>query len=578
MLLNKHKQKEFEIEVKNHFSSLASLGESEQRTHTTAQQRYDSLTAAIEKASENVLGKKKRRKTPEWVSAETIDIQEECDLARAKFRRRKSKASHKIWRELAEKVRQSYAQDEKNFMECQLKELESAARNNQMGRTWEIINKLSGKDQRAVIKVKKLDGSAPKSEADLLEDWGAYFSKLLNNEQIGDPNNLPAPATKDLDISTKKFSSNEVNEAIELLQTKKLPGIDSCIVAEVLKYGGEFIREEIKNICNDVFEHREAPKQWKSNLIVPVPKKGNLQLMTNYRGISLMSIAAKVYNKIIFNRLIPVVDKILRRNQAGFRKGRSCIQQIHILRRIIEGATARGIPFFITFIDFKKAFDSICRKTMFAILRHIGIPDQIVQAIKVLYDDSNSKVFVDGQYSKEFKVTTGVLQGDVLAPSLFIIVIDFVMRQSEKDFGIITHPRKSSRHPVKRLNDLDYADDIALLETSLERANEQLKTTSDNTKKDGLKINVEKTKIMIMNTYDVQNALRLNEDCSDYVEQVRDFKYLRSMMASSETDLKNRKVYPIEVKSSHFSGSVHLNFTVRERNVDPVRENEKVAR
>ena len=93
-----------------------------------------------------MLGRKKTRKTPEWVSTETIDIQEECDLARAKFRRRKSKASHKIWRELAEKVRQSYAQDEKNFMECQLKELESAARNNQMGRTWEIINKLSGKD------------------------------------------------------------------------------------------------------------------------------------------------------------------------------------------------------------------------------------------------------------------------------------------------------------------------------------------------------------------------------------------------------------------------------------------------
>ena len=254
-----------------------------------------------------------------------------------------------------------------------------------------------------------------------------------------------------------------------------------------------------------------------------------------------MSIAAKVYNKIIFNRLMPVVDKILRRNQAGFRKGRSCIQQIHILRRIIEGATEKGIPFFITFIDFKKAFDSICRKTMFAILRHIGIPDQIVQAIKVLYDDSKSRVFVDGQYSKEFKVNTGVLQGDVLAPSLFIIVIDFVMRQSEKEFGIVTHPRQSSRHPAKRLNDLDYADDIALLETNLERAHEQLKTTSENAKKVGLEINVEKTKIMIMNTFDVQNALRLNDASSDYVEQVRDFKYLGSMMASGETDLKNRK-------------------------------------
>ena len=149
--------------------------------------------------------------------------------------------------------------------------------------------------------------------------------------------------------------------------------------------------------------------------------------------------------------------------------------------------------------------------------------------------------FVDGQYSKEFKVTTGVLQGDALAPSLFIIVKYFVMRQSEKDFDIITHPRKSSRHPVKRLNDLDYAYDIALLETSLERKHEQLKTTSENAKKVSLEINVEKTKIMIISTYDVQNSLRISKDCSDYVEQVRDFKYLGSMMASSETDLKNMK-------------------------------------
>ena len=65
---------------------------------------------------------------------------------------------------------------------------------------------------------------------------------------------------------------------------------------------------------------------------------------------------------------------------------------------------------------------------------------------------------------------------------------------------------------------MDYADDIALLETSLERAHEQLKATSENAKKVGLEINVE---IMIMNTFDVQNALRLNEDSSGYVEHVR---------------------------------------------------------
>ena len=53
------------------------------------------------------------------------------------------------------------------------------------------------------------------------------------------------------------------------------PGIDSCIVSEILKNGGEFIRSEIHQICSIVYEKHEAPKQWTSNLIVPIPKKGN---------------------------------------------------------------------------------------------------------------------------------------------------------------------------------------------------------------------------------------------------------------------------------------------------------------
>jgi hypothetical protein len=127
---------------------------------------------------------------------------------------------------------------------------------------------------------------------------------------------------------------------------------------------------EINFICQLVFDEFHAPKQWTSSIIVPLPKKGNLQLMTNYRGISLMSIAAKVYNRVLLHRIREPIDKSLRKNKAGFRTGRSCIQQINILRRIIEGASVEDIPLFITFIDFKKAFDSIDREMMFAILRH----------------------------------------------------------------------------------------------------------------------------------------------------------------------------------------------------------------
>ena len=122
-----------------------------------------------------------------------------------------------------------------------------------------------------------------------------------------------------------------------------------------------------------------------------------------------MSIAAKVYNKILLNRIRSQIDPILRKNQAGFRKGRSCAQQTHILRRIMEGFQSKQLPLCVTFIDYKKAFDSIDRKVMFAVLRHYGILEKVVNAISVLYKNSKSVVSVDGNISESFDVTTGVL-------------------------------------------------------------------------------------------------------------------------------------------------------------------------
>lgn len=137
--------------------------------------------------------------------------------------------------------------------------------------------------------------------------------------------------------------------AIEQLKRNKSPGADYAMTAEVLKDGGEFIVNELHKLCKLVFKHFCIPKQWMSSLIIPLPKKGNLQLMNNFRGISLTSIAAKTYNHILLNCIQNPIDKLLRNNQAGFRSGHSCTQQIHILRRVIEGARAQLLPLYITF-------------------------------------------------------------------------------------------------------------------------------------------------------------------------------------------------------------------------------------
>ena len=137
--------------------------------------------------------------------------------------------------------------------------------------------------------------------------------------------------------------------------------------------------------CAEVHSNLTPPDQWITSVIVPLTTKGDLSLMTNYRGISLFSIAAKVYNKILLNRIRDEVDPILRKNQAGFRPGRSCAQQIHILRRVLEGFRDYQLPLVVTFIDFKKPLFSSTGKVMFAVLRHYGIPEAVVNAISVLH-------------------------------------------------------------------------------------------------------------------------------------------------------------------------------------------------
>lgn len=89
-----------------------------------------------------------------------------------------------------------------------------------------------------------------------------------------------------------------------------------------------------------------------------------------------MPIAAKVYNKIILNRLIPFVEPLLRNNQNGFRRGRSTISQILCICRILEESQACNLDRALVFVDFSKAFDSVDRTKMFEILKLYGIPDK----------------------------------------------------------------------------------------------------------------------------------------------------------------------------------------------------------
>lgn len=156
-----------------------------------------------------------------------------------------------------------------------------------------------------------------------------------------------------------------------------------------------------------------------------------------------------------------IVDPKLRDQQAGFRQNRSCTDQIATLRIIVEQSLEWNSPLYINFIDYEKAFDSVDRETLWKLLRHYAIPEKITNLIRNSYNEMSCRVVHGGQLTNTFQVRTGVRQGCLLSPFLFLLAIDWIMKTSTRE----------RRNRIQwtlwdQLDDLDFADDIALLSHS----------------------------------------------------------------------------------------------------------------
>ena len=128
--------------------------------------------------------------------------------------------------------------------------------------------------------------------------------------------------------------------------------------------------DELLMFYNQVYK-LEPIDRWSEGCILPFQKKGDLGLTTNYRGITLTAIAAKIYNLLILNRIRPQLDKNLLKNHNGFRQNRSTVGQILTIQRIIEGVKAKNLKAVLVFVDFSKAFDSIHRRKLQRLCSHM---------------------------------------------------------------------------------------------------------------------------------------------------------------------------------------------------------------
>ncbi|VDO75495.1 unnamed protein product [Schistosoma margrebowiei] len=209
---------------------------------------------------------------------------------------------------------------------------------------------------------------------------------------------------------------------------------------------------------------------------------------------------------------------------------RSCTDQIATLRIIVEQSIEWNSSLYINFIDYEKAFDSVDRTTLWKLLRHYDVPQKIVNIIQSSYDGLHCKIVHRGQLIKSFEVKTGVRQGCLLSPFLFLLVIQWIMKTStsEGKHGIQWTSRM-------QLDDLDFADDLALLSQTQQQMQEKTKSVA------AVGLNIHKGKSRI---------LRYNTACTDPVtidgedlEDVKTFRYLGSIIdeqVGSDANVKAR--------------------------------------
>ena len=380
-----------------------------------------------------------------------------------------------------------YLKEQTEYTQNQIDKIRDSVEDRQSMIAWQTINEVSRRKSTTKAKLKA------SNQQERIKLWKQHFENLLENPPKVTHEPITKIISKQLDIKLGTFTQ-EPDSVLKKIKNRKAAGLVE-IPPEVWKT--RQFDDILLRHYNAVYNQNPIDR-WMKGCILPFPKKDDLGLAKNYRGITLTSIAAKIYNALLRNRIEPKIDNILRKNQNGFRRNRSMTSQILTIRRILEGVRAKNLQATLPFVDFTKAFDSIHRGKMEQILLAYGLPKETEAAITILYRNTKVKVRSPDGDTAYFDIVAGVLQGDTLAPYLFIICLDYVLRTSIdkiRENGFELRKKRSRRYPAKTITDADYAGDIAILANTTNQAETLLHSLERAAAGIGLHVNAHKLNI-----------------------------------------------------------------------------------
>ena len=538
-LRDQSKVEEYTIALSNRFSCLSVEDEPIDET-------WVNFKEIVNDVSMQVLGQRPKKRRQEHLSQNTKRLLSERSATKRLDPTSDSNRSE--YSKLNKLVKKSCKVDDNNWALRVASDLEDAASRGQQREIWQKIKILSNKRSQKSTAVRNKSGKLISDPNSQRIRWAEHFSELLNppptNDDLTDLDTLDNdPSFSNLDDNDGPPTANEITSALAKLKNYKSPGVDG-ICNEQLKYGSSGIVGYLVSLFTRVWNEECIPEDWSKGIIVIVAKKGDTSQCSNNRGITLRSTVSKLYQIIILQRLQDGLERLLRENQCGFRKNRSCIDQIYSLRCIIHNCIDYNIPLYINFIDFKAAFDSINRDFIWKAFAHYGLPPKYIRVMQAFFRNTVSAVRLNGELSNWFSVNSGTGQGDIQGPPVFNVCLNFAAQLTEQNKILSRGAVLQIASPPDELEiavmDTDYADDMATMDNTKLGLQETTDLLCKYSAYSGLKVNAKKTKTMAISKSTAQRPY--TKECTlditvdgNPVEQVSHFTYLGNVISSDGT-------------------------------------------
>jgi hypothetical protein len=363
-----------------------------------------------------------------------------------------------------------------------------------------------------------------------------HFSTLLSNAPILNDqfNDIVTDTLYIHDSECNMCLSNEPNltldeiaQVINNLPNNKSPGVDG-LVYEMYKHASHILLQPLCILFNTILCSGQYPDSWCEAIISPIHKKGFTKRPIQ---LSLLCTISKIFMKILNNRMTTWAEENgkLDEGQSAYRKHRSTVDNMFTLYATVQKyLSKKSGRCYCVYVDFTQAFDTIPHLHLWFKLIRKGVHGKILVLLRKMYAKLKSCVKTISGLTEFFECTIGTRQGCMISPFLFILYIDELvdMLQNSGCSGVFINSQVPSLHIIM------FADDVTILNDTIGRVQAQLNVLQQFSRNYGLKVNINKTKLMVFRN---GGPLRRNEKLyfnGLLVESVTYYKYLGLIFSS----------------------------------------------